>query len=175
MHMPQRDEDTIVEERPDTQRSRQTSNVRTNHRVTHQDTQVGHLHQHIEDNPIPIDMSEEYSVATEKDQQEERAVEEKPNNAKSVSEQSYKLPDKADAVRRSLGTEEGANPYSEFEDEEEQAAVGSGIVETNENYDGEGEADYDIDGYQDFHEMTDSAGETSLKHNVTPKVQAPVG
>ena len=65
------------------------------------------------------------------------------------------------------------NPYSDFEEEEEdddKAAVGSGVVETNENYEDEDD-DYDyaeiaqenLD--HDFNEASDSAGETSLKAN----------
>ncbi len=37
-------------------------------------------------------------------------------------------------LRQSRGTDGVQNPYSDFDDDD-QAAVGSGIVETNENYD----------------------------------------
>ena len=37
-------------------------------------------------------------------------------------------------MRQSQGTNDDQNPYSDFEDDDEQAAVGSGVVETNENY-----------------------------------------
>ena len=36
-------------------------------------------------------------------------------------------------LRQSRGTDGAQNPYSDFEDDD-QAAVGSGIVETDENY-----------------------------------------
>ena len=56
------------------------------------------------------------------------------------------MPDRGAAVRASRATDGSKDPYSEFDDEDDQAAVGSGIVETNENYEdedyGEGSIDY---------------------------------
>ena len=59
------------------------------------------------------------------------------------------------------------NPYSDFEEDDDNAAVGSGVVETNENYEDEDdEYDYaEIAQDHDFNEASDSAGETSLKAN----------
>jgi hypothetical protein len=37
-------------------------------------------------------------------------------------------------IRQSMATS-GNQPYSDFEDDDDQAAIGSGIMETNENYD----------------------------------------
>jgi len=48
------------------------------------------------------------------------------------------VPDPAQRVHLSQGTNSGQNAYSDFEEDDDQAAVGSGIVETNENYGDEG-------------------------------------
>lgn len=83
--------------------------------------------------------------------------------------------------------EEDDDQY-EDDDEGERAAVGSGIVETNENYDDQDmdadEDDYeDIDGesgYQDLKmnhhaDASDSAGEISLKDNKKQDKEQPQG
>ena len=69
-------------------------------------------------------------------------------------------------VRQSQETDGGVNPYSDFEEDDDNAAVGSGVVETNENYDDDDDEDYAEIGQvidQDFNEASDSAGEISLK------------
>ena len=69
-------------------------------------------------------------------------------------------PERVEPVRKSQETD-GGNAYSDFEDDDDPA-VGSGIVETNENYDEDEYSDVE-EQYQDFKEATDSAGETSLQ------------
>ena len=55
------------------------------------------------------------------------------------------IPERSDDVRQSIGTDGCQNPYSDFDEEEEKAAVGSGIVETNDDYEDDVYDGVDID------------------------------
>ncbi len=81
-------------------------------------------------------------------------------------------PQRSADKRQSRETDGGVNPYSDFEEDDDKAAVGSGVVETNENYDDDEDDDYaEIDQVldHDFNEASDSAGETSLKADIQGK------
>lgn len=56
------------------------------------------------------------------------------------------IPERSNDVRQSIGTDGAQNPYSDFDEEEdEKAAVGSGIVETNDDYEDDECEGVDID------------------------------
>ena len=107
---------------------------------------------------------EDYSQVTEKNPGDPRDAsfthEKKPLSDR--QSQPIVIDERKEVVRQSQETDGGQNPYSDFDEDDDAAAVGSGIVETNENYD----EDYEEmdDNYKEAYEAaSDSAGSTSLK------------
>ena len=112
---------------------------RNSQKVTHQDTEVGLIQsyhiQEAEDKPIAVEFSDEYSAVDNNQSQKAsyKIGEDTPGG-------SFQMPNRGAAIRMSHATDGSKDPYSEFDDDDDKAAVGSGIVETNENYEDE---DYD--------------------------------
>eukprot|EP00354_Favella_ehrenbergii_P005481 CAMPEP_0170456826 /NCGR_PEP_ID=MMETSP0123-20130129/4322_1 /TAXON_ID=182087 /ORGANISM="Favella ehrenbergii, Strain Fehren 1" /LENGTH=151 /DNA_ID=CAMNT_0010720415 /DNA_START=3053 /DNA_END=3508 /DNA_ORIENTATION=- len=65
-------------------------------------------------------------------------------------------------MRQSIGTDGCQNPYSDFEEDGEQAAVGSGIVETT--------GDYEEDDYEELEGDNERFGDANSNSDETPKM-----
>lgn len=101
------------------------------------------MHPHnIEDQPIVVDMSDQHSNITEPNKAEASSQHAAQRRLSSGGESL--IPERNEEVRQSIGTDGAQNPYSDIEDDDEQAAVGSGIVETN--------GDYEEDDYEDLND-----------------------
>ena len=98
---------------------------------------------HIEDQPIQVDLSDQYSNITDPNRPEVNSQYAERRRLSSGGENL--IPERSDDVRQSIGTDGAQNPYSDFEEEDEKAAVGSGIVETNDDYDDDEYEGVDID------------------------------
>jgi len=71
-------------------------------------------------------------------------------------------PERNEEMRQSIGTDGCQNPYSDFEEDGEQAAVGSGIVETT--------GDYEEDDYEELEGDNERFGDANSNFDETPKM-----